>query len=91
MTFPSFLFGLLISTLYGAAFHLWRGGSLSHLLFYLILGWIGFWGGHLLGSWLGWTFAAVGPLNLGLATLGSLVVLLVGNWLSQVEVARDRK
>ncbi len=27
MTLPALLIGILISTLYGAAFHLWRGGQ----------------------------------------------------------------
>ena len=36
MTIPAVLFGVLISTLYGAAFHLWRGGNLSKLSLYII-------------------------------------------------------
>jgi Na+-driven multidrug efflux pump len=32
----------------------------------------------LLGAWLGWHFAAIGPLNTGLATVGSVVFLLSG-------------
>ncbi|MCJ7724422.1 MAG: hypothetical protein MUP03_09840 [Anaerolineales bacterium] len=91
MTFPSFFLGLLISTLYGALFHLIRGGGLGRLLFYLILAWIGFWGGHLLADWLGWSFGMLGPLNLGLATILSLIVLVVGYWLSLIEVDRTRE
>jgi hypothetical protein len=88
MTTPAFLFGLLVSTLIGAAFHLLLGGGLGRLLLYLILGWIGFWGGHILAAYLDWTFGNVGPLNLGLAIFSSLVVLFVGHWLSKVEVER---
>lgn len=88
MTLPAFFFGLVLSSLYGAAFHLWKGGSLKKLLLFLILAWVGFWAGHLLAARLGWTFFALGPVNTGMATLGSALVLLVGNWLSQVEVQR---
>ncbi|MDI6768288.1 MAG: hypothetical protein QMD04_01270 [Anaerolineales bacterium] len=56
----------------------------------IILAWVGFWGGHLLGDRLGWTFFAIGPINAGMATLGSAVVLFVGDWLSQVEVQRKK-
>ena len=86
MTLPSLLFGFLISSLYGAAFHLWRGGGAGRLLLYLLLAWIGFWGGHLLGNALGWTFLSLGPLRLGTATLGAAVALGIGYWLSLVEV-----
>jgi uncharacterized membrane protein YeaQ/YmgE (transglycosylase-associated protein family) len=85
MTLPTLIFGILVSTLYGAAFHLWRGGSLGRLLLYLLLGWIGFWVGHLLATNWGWTFLSVGSLRLGMATFGSFLLLLVGYWLSLVE------
>jgi len=88
MTLPSLIFGILISSLYGAAFHLIRGGSFGRLLLYLILGWTGFWIGHLLAGRLGWSFGRVGPLNLGTATLASILFLVVGHWLSLVEIQR---
>ncbi|MFH1908103.1 MAG: hypothetical protein ABIL11_12110 [Chloroflexota bacterium] len=88
MTIPALFFGLLLSSLYGAAFHFWKGGSLKKLLLLIVIAWVGFWGGHLLGGKLGWTFFAIGPINAGMATLGSAVVLFVGNWLSLVEVQR---
>jgi hypothetical protein len=88
MTIPALFFGLVLSSLYGAAFHLWKGGGLKKLLLFLILAWVGFWAGHLLAARLGWTFLALGPVNTGMATLGSALVLFVGDWLSQVEVQR---
>ena len=84
MTLPSILIGIVISTLYGAAFHLWRGGNLFRLILYLILAWIGFWVGHTLGNLWGWTFFSLGPLRLGMATLGAVVILGIGYWLSLV-------
>lgn len=88
LTIPSILFGIVLSSLYGALFHLWRGGNLGRLILYLALSWVGFWGGQLLGAQLGWSFAQVGPLNAGMGTLGSLIFLGVGYWLSLVQVDR---
>jgi uncharacterized membrane protein YeaQ/YmgE (transglycosylase-associated protein family) len=88
MTLPSLIFGVILSSLYGAAFHLIRGGGFGKLVLYIILGWVGFWTGHFIASQLGWTFASVGPLHLGSATLFSLLFLLVGHWLSLVEIQK---
>jgi hypothetical protein len=86
MTIPAILFGVVLSTTYGTAFHIWKGGSLKKLFLFVILSWLGFAAGHILGSVLNWHFAAVGPINTGLATLGSALFLLVGEWLSRVEI-----
>ena len=88
MTLPALLIGILISTLYGAAFHLWRGGSLWRLILYLILGWIGFWLGQFIAVQLDWSVGSVGQLHLGMATFFSAIFLFGVYWLSQVEVAR---
>ncbi|HSF83838.1 MAG TPA: hypothetical protein VLA49_21585 [Anaerolineales bacterium] len=88
MTIPGILLGLLISTLYGAAFHLWRGGGAGKLVLYLLLGWAGFWIGHIVGTLLEWSFASIGSLRFGAATLFSLAFLVIGHWLSQVEIER---
>ena len=84
MTIPALLFGFLVSTLMGAAFHVWKGGGPGRLLLYLILAWIGFWVGHYLGNRLGLTFGSVGPLRLGAAVLASAVTILAGYWLSLI-------
>ena len=89
MTVPALIFGIFLSTLYGAAFHFWRGGDKKRLVLYILLAWAGFWLGQILGTKLGWSFAEVGPLNLGMATLGAAIFLVAGYWLSLVEV--DRK
>ena len=88
MTLPAILFGILISTLYGAAFHLWRGGSLGRLILYLILAWAGFWTGQVVGNYFGWTIGAIGPIYLGSATIFSIIFLSLGYWLSLVQVQR---
>ena len=86
MTFPAIIFGVVLSTAYGTAFHFWKGGSLNKLFYYVILAWLGFWIGHFVGGLIGWSFAAIGPLNTGMATLGSLVFLIAGDWLGRIEV-----
>jgi hypothetical protein len=85
MTLPALLFGFLIASLYGAVFHLWRGGSLGRLLLYQFLSQLGFWIGHALGKRWGWNFFSLGPLWLGTATLGAIAWLALGHWLSLVD------
>ncbi len=84
MTVPAVVFGFLVSTFLGAAFHLWRGGGLGRLLLYLVLAWVGFWLGHLAGEGLGITFGSIGPLRFGMAVIGGLATLGVGYWLSLI-------
>lgn len=90
MTIPNFILGVLISTLYGALFHFWRGGNAGRLILYLIFSWIGFWLGHIIGALIDLNFLSLGPLRLGLATLGSLVALFFGYWLSLIQPAETR-
>jgi uncharacterized membrane protein YeaQ/YmgE (transglycosylase-associated protein family) len=85
MSFPTLLLGLILSTLYGALFHLWRGGNAGRLLLYLILSWIGFWLGQLIANYFDFSFDTLGQLHLLFSTLGSLIFLAVGYWLSLVK------
>lgn len=82
MHLPALLFGVLLSSLYGTAFHWWRGGGAGRLLLYVGLAWLGFWLGHAAASWFGWIFASVGPLHVGMGTLCSFAALALGYWLS---------
>ena len=81
MTLPSLLLAIVLSTLYGAGFHLVVGGGSRRMLFYLVAGWIGFFIGHLAGNWFGVTFGVIGPLNAGAATLSSVLTLILARWL----------
>lgn len=82
MHVPAVLFGFLIASLLGSAFHLWRGGGPGKLLLDIVLSWIGFWGGHAISNQMGWTFLSLGPLRIGTAIPGSLILVFLGNWLS---------
>jgi uncharacterized membrane protein YeaQ/YmgE (transglycosylase-associated protein family) len=86
MTAPAIILGIVLSTIYGTAFHFVKGGSMGRIFLYIFLSWLGFWVGHFAGAALGWTFAAIGPLNTGMATVGSVVFLFVGEWLSRIEI-----
>lgn len=91
MTFPAFLFALLIASLYGAAYHFLRGGGGGLLFLYLVLSMLGFGLGHLVALWLGWDFIPLGQIRLGLSSAGSLVLLVIGDWLSRIEVRPESK
>jgi uncharacterized membrane protein YeaQ/YmgE (transglycosylase-associated protein family) len=88
LTLPSLLLGLLISSLYGALFHLLRGGDLTRLISYLFLAWIGFALGHFIGNWFHWILYPIGPLNFGTATIGSIVLLALS--LAKMKRAQDK-
>lgn len=90
MTLPNFLLGMLISSLYGTIFHLVRGGGAGRLSLYLILAWVGFWAGHFIALKMQWIFIRIGPLNFGMATLSSLLILILGHWLSLVEIEKKK-
>ncbi len=78
MTIPSLLFGLVVASLYGALFHLVRGGRPARLFLFMALSWLGFTLGHIVGNWRGWILFPVGPLNFGAATIGSILLLALG-------------
>lgn len=91
MTLPALLFALLIALFYGALYHLLRDGGFWRLLLYFSLSIFGFVLGHLLGQWREWMFIPLGAINLGLSSVGSLVFLIVGDWLSRFEVAQGSR
>ncbi len=84
MTVPAILFGTLVATLFGAAFHLWKGEGLGRLILYILLGWLGFWAGHIIAGQLDLRFLDIGPLHFGPAVVISLVTIGVGYWFSLV-------
>jgi len=88
MSIPTLFLGLILSTLYGALFHLWRGGNAGRLILYILLAWIGFWLGQLVGNLANVSFDTLGQLHLVVASIGSIVFLIVGYWLSLVQVER---
>jgi hypothetical protein len=86
MTLPSYLLGFVYALLLGSLFHVWRDGGMGRLLLYMLLSVLGAAAGQWAGTQLNATLFALGPLNLGFITIGSLMFLLVGYWLSLVEI-----
>ena len=89
MPYATILFGVVLATLYGAAFHFWRGGSLRRLVLYIVLAQVGFWLGDSAGWLAGVDIGAIGLMNTGMATVGSVLVLFVGDFLSQIKVSSE--
>ncbi len=91
MTPPAYLLGLLYALLLGSLFHLWRDGGAGRLLLYLALSVAGAAAGQWIGSLQNWVLFPIGPLNIGLATIGCLLFLGLGYWLSLVEIGRGER
>jgi hypothetical protein len=81
MTIPTIIFGGVIATLYGAIFHIIRGGGLGKLIVYIILSWIGFWAGQFIAERQGWGFIEIGSLHLGIASIASILLMIIGYWI----------
>ena len=91
MTVPALLFSLLIALLYGFLYHLIRGGGFWRLILYLFLSVFGFALGHIVGLWRGWVWIPLGTINLGISTASSFLILLLGDWLTRIEVRQGSK
>ena len=84
MYLPTIVFGMLLSTLIGALYHLLRGGSSKKIWLYLFLSWAGFWLGDTLAFYTGWSFLTAGVLNAGMGAVLSIAFLIVGDVISLV-------
>ena len=89
MTLPTLLLALLIALLCGALFHILRGGGGWRLLLYLGLSTLGFTLGQWLSMWLGWSLFRFGALDIGMGVIGSVAILMLGEWLSRIEVQKE--
>jgi uncharacterized membrane protein YeaQ/YmgE (transglycosylase-associated protein family) len=89
MTIPNLLFALLITLLCGVIFHILRGGSGQRLLFYFLLSTLGFAVGQWVSYARGWHLLMFGALDIGMGVIGSVVFLVVGEWLSLIETKKE--
>jgi hypothetical protein len=89
MTFPAIIFSFFVASLFGSLLHLWRNGGLFRLVLYLVLSWIGFFGGQIVAEILNIHFLDLGTIHLGMGILGSLALLGLGYWLSLVETQQQ--
>ncbi len=87
MTIPGIIFGLVVALLAGALFHAVRGGSGWRLLLHFGLGILGFAIGQGVAYFFGFTLLLLGTIDMGLGIAGSVLVLLLGDWLSRIKPA----
>ena len=85
MTLPSLLFALVLASLCGVLFHVLRGGTGLRLLFHMGLSALGFALGQLISTWRGWNLFPFGALDIGMGIVGSVLFLLLGEWLSRFD------
>ena len=63
MTLQALLVGFALSTIIGASFHLWMGGTARRLALYLMAAWLGFALGHFVGAALNIAVLRIGQLS----------------------------
>jgi uncharacterized membrane protein YeaQ/YmgE (transglycosylase-associated protein family) len=83
MTLPALLLGLVIALLAGALYHTARGGGGGRLLAFLVVSAVGFTAGQALGMFTGWEIYKFGWLDVGMGVLGSLLLLMLGDWFTR--------
>lgn len=72
---PTLIFGFIVATLFGAAFHLIFGGDARRLALFLLGGWVGFGLGHVAGVLFGIDVLNIGTLRIVTASAGAVLVL----------------
>jgi hypothetical protein len=79
---PSIVFGFVLATLYGSAFHFVTGGDARRLALFLLASWMGFALGHITGDLLNVALLDIGSLNMLNATVGAVVALVAARFLT---------
>jgi hypothetical protein len=72
---PTLIFGFIVATLFGAAFHLVFGGDARRLALFLLGGWTGFGLGHVAGVLFAIDILNIGTLRIVSASAGAVLVL----------------
>ena len=79
---PTTIFGFVLATLFGAAFHIIVGGNARRLALFLLAGWVGFGLGHLVGAIFAINIFNIGTLHIVTAAVGAIVALLFAHVLT---------
>lgn len=85
MNIPALFIGLIIATMCGLLFHIFRGGSLSRLLLYIATAWVSFFAGQLVSEWISWQVMRFGSLNLLPNLIATGIGLMVADVLAGPE------
>lgn len=76
MPSPTLTFAFIVATLYGAIFHLIRGGDVRQLALFLLAGWVGFVLGQMVGVMVDFNLFNIGPIRIIPATVGAVAALV---------------
>ncbi len=74
--------GSLLATAYGAGFHFLVGGPARRIILYLIVAWVGFAFGHVVGDLINLNWLRLGALQLFSASVGAWLALILSWWLA---------
>ena len=74
---PALVLAAVLSTAYGAFFHLWHRGGMLMLRNYVLAAWIGFAGGHVVGDLVGIHWLQVGHVCVLNGTIGAMMALTI--------------
>jgi len=85
MTLSAYLLSFLFSTVLGLIFHVIVGGRGWRIIFFILLSWLGFILGNIIGGSIGWQWLNIGSIYSIPASLGSIITLLLGFWLGKVQ------
>jgi hypothetical protein len=91
ITLPTLTIALLIALLCGALYHLVRDGGGWYFLFYCVLSMLGFAAGQGVSAWRGWIVLQFGMLDVGMGVIGSFIFLVIGEWLSKIDVKNENE
>jgi hypothetical protein len=80
------ILGFLLSTAYGAGFHLFMGGPARRIAIYLAAAWVGFAIGQISGDLLQISLLKLGALNLVTASAGSWAAVVFSWWLTRDDI-----
>ena len=86
MNIPALFFGIIIATICGVLFHIFRGGRLSRLLLYVATAWVSFFAGQLVSEWISWRVLRFGSLNLLPNLIATGIGLLAADVLAGPEI-----
>ncbi len=89
MMTPHYLFALALATLFGALFHLVRGGGAMRLLLYLACSWAGFAVGQAVAPLIGLNLPVVGPFHVVEAASFALLFMVGATVLMLKEPAQE--
>jgi hypothetical protein len=78
---PALFLSIIIASVYGALFHVWKGKTGKDLLIYLAAGLVGFGLGQLAGNTLGLGIFLIGQIHVVEASLICWLILFIAKWL----------